>query len=357
MKTVVIVDDEYIVVQGIQAMIDRNKMDFEVVGNAYDGIEGLRVILEKKPDLVITDIRMPGMDGLSLVEAAKEELPDTIFVIISGYQEFEYARRALQLGIKGYIDKPITIAKVKETMEMAEKLLKQAQATKNKSGREILKKEYQTLSGELMKNIAAGSTQEGRTLLEKTLQVLKEYTVSLEEFKEESYKLICLAMGIFFESRSEKKEDQHFPSFQNVENMESYEEVVEFAEALFKSMFQKMEVYKMGSMHRTVEKLLEYINENYNRDIGLTELADKVFMNPAYLSILFKDEVGMSYIKYLTKIRMEHAKRLLMEGKKVVEVSELVGYSNYRYFCDVFKKNEGTTPNEYKGNVRKNRNT
>ena len=68
MKRVVIVDDEYIVVNGIKAMIAREKMDFEVVGFAYDGIEGLRVILEEKPDLVITDIRMPGMDGLSLIE-------------------------------------------------------------------------------------------------------------------------------------------------------------------------------------------------------------------------------------------------------------------------------------------------
>ncbi|HJB28894.1 MAG TPA: response regulator, partial [Candidatus Blautia faecavium] len=120
MRKVVIVDDEYIVVKGIQAMIAREKMDFQVVGHALNGIDGLSLILEQKPDLVISDIRMPGMDGLSLIEAAREECPDTVFVVISGYQEFEYARKALSLGVKGYIDKPITISKVRDTLEMAE---------------------------------------------------------------------------------------------------------------------------------------------------------------------------------------------------------------------------------------------
>lgn len=353
MKRVVVVDDEYIVVAGIKAMIAREKMDFEVVGFAYDGIEGLKVILEEKPDLVISDIRMPGMDGLSLIEEAREYTPDTIFVVLSGYQEFEYARRALQLGVKGYIDKPITMEKVRETMEMAETEI----ALRKKVSKETLadkhKKEYQNLSQELMKTVEEADAEMYKVILSDTLEVLKKYADSLEEYKKESYKMVCLALGIYFENRKERKEEQHFPSYQNLENMNTYEEVDTFAVEIFKSMMQKLSVAKMGGMHRTVEKLLDYINLNYCRDIGLAELADMVEMNPAYLSILFKEEVGMSYIKYLTKTRMEHAKEFLNEGYKVAEVSEKVGYSNYRYFCDIFKKNLGQTPNEYKGNVRK----
>ncbi len=158
---------------------------------------------------------------------------------------------------------------------------------------------------------------------------------------------------IFYERRKERKEEQHFPSFQNIERLESKEEVDEITKQFYKRIFQKLREESMGGMHRTIKQLLEYINSHYDQDIGLAELAELVEMNPAYLSILFKEEVGMSYIKYLTKVRIDAAKKLLEEGYKVIEVSEKVGYSNYRYFCDIFKKQAGQTPSEYKGNVRR----
>lgn len=349
MKKVVIVDDEYIVVNGIKAMIAREQMDFEVIGFAYDGIEGLKTIIEKQPDLVISDIRMPGMDGLSLIEEAKEYLPDTIFVVISGYQEFEYARKALQLGVKGYIDKPITLQKIRETLQMAEDILEK-QIEQNV---DEYKQVYQDLSNSLMGTIVERNFDGYKEELKQTLRALKKYMPALEDYKEESYKLICLGFGMFYERRKEKKEEQHFPSHQNIINLTSMEEVDAVTVELFKSMFQKMHSENLTGMHRIIQVLLEYIDENYSQNIGLTELADKVEMNPAYLSILFKEEVGMSYIKYLTKIRMDRAKQLLLEGYRVGEVSEMIGYSNYRYFCDIFKKQEGQTPNEFKGNVRR----
>lgn len=350
MRKVVIVDDEYIVVQGIKAMIAREKMNFEVTGHALNGIDGLAVILEQKPDLVISDIRMPGMDGLSLIEAAKEECPDTVFVVISGYQEFEYARRALSLGVKGYIDKPITISKVRETLTMAEEFLE-----KQESNPEQSKKAYQEACAKLNDLIINKTSKGYEELLGETLKALKAYAPSLSDYKEESYKLVCMVCGIFYELRKEQKEEQHFPSYRNIDMLNSMDEVDEVTRELVKSVFRKLHSETLGNMHRTIKILLDYINHHYHEDIGLTELADQVEMNPAYLSILFKEEVGMSYIKYLTKVRIEEAKRLLLEGLKVVEVSDRVGYSNYRYFCDIFKKQVGMTPNEYKGNVRSQR--
>ena len=93
------------------------------------------------------------------------------------------------------------------------------------------------------------------------------------------------------------------------------------------------------------------------RHMSLNELAERVEMSPAYLSALFKEEVGMSYIKYLTEMRMRRAKQLLAQGFRVNEVSDMVGYNNYRYFCDIFKKHVGVTPSEYRGSVRKRTDT
>ena len=95
MKKIVIIDDEQLIINGIQAMISRIDDDFKVVDTASDGLTGYDIILNKKPDIVICDIRMPGMDGLSLIESIRPLLPYCIFIIISGFQEYEYAKKAL----------------------------------------------------------------------------------------------------------------------------------------------------------------------------------------------------------------------------------------------------------------------
>lgn len=111
----------------------------------------------------------------------------------------------------------------------------------------------------------------------------------------------------------------------------------------------------IGNVPQGITHILDYINQNYSQDFGLNEMAEMVHMNHAYLSILFKDEVGISFVRYLTQIRMAHAKELLLKGAKVQEVSEAVGYNNYRYFCNIFKKEEGVTPMQFKGGVRKSK--
>lgn len=348
MPTIVIVDDEYIVVDGIKAMIARESSDFEVVGFAYNGIDGVKEIIEKQPDVVITDIRMPGMDGLELIEKINEIGIETIFVVLSGYQEFEYARKALCLNVKGYIDKPITVEKVREILEMSTQVLCERRGSLEH------KINYRNKSNQLIYMIEHGIWQGYSEVLSEVLKSLKEYMANTEEYKKEIYKLLCMGLGIYYEQRKKLQEEEHFPSYANIESLGSLKEVDELVTTLFTRLFYKIREKNIGNMHRTVKVILEEIQSNYHLDIGLTELADKYNMNPAYLSNLFKEEVGMSYVKYLTKLRIDKAKELLTEGegKKVSEVSDLIGYSNYRYFCDIFKKYTGQTPNEYKKTMK-----
>ena len=344
MPTIVIVDDEYIVVEGIKAMIARENADFTVVGFAYNGIDGVKEIMEKQPDIVITDIRMPGMSGLELIEKINESAVETIFVVLSGHQEFEYARKALNLNVRGYIDKPITIEKVREILDMA------MSEIRIRSGNMERKNKYQKRSNQLIHMIEQGNYEKYSEALFEVLKTLKAYADNTQEYKKEIYKLLCMGMGIYYEQRKGLSEEEHFPSYANMERLATFEEVDELVHTLFTTLFRKIRENSMGNIHRTVKAILAQIQQNYHLDIGLAELADKYDMNPAYLSNLFKEEVGISYVKYFTKLRMEKAKELLIEGngKKVAKVSELVGYSNYRYFCDIFKKHTGQTPNEYK---------
>ena len=104
---VVIVDDEMWVCQLIKNIIDWRSLGFEIIEEAYDGEDGFQAILRHRPELVLTDIRMSGMDGIQLMQRIREEKIDTKFIVISGYNDFTYAQNALKFGAIGYLLKPI----------------------------------------------------------------------------------------------------------------------------------------------------------------------------------------------------------------------------------------------------------
>lgn len=107
MYKLVVVDDEPLIIEGLKKYLKWEDYGFTIVGEAEDGLKGLKVCKKAKPDFVITDIRMPGADGIELISALKKDLPCTKFVILSGYGEFELAQQAIRAGASDYILKPL----------------------------------------------------------------------------------------------------------------------------------------------------------------------------------------------------------------------------------------------------------
>ena len=119
MEKLLIVDDEEIELDGMAELIDWQKYGYELVGTAINGKCGLALLEEKHPDIVITDIKMPVMDGLAFIRAAQQQNCDTVFVVLSGYGDYEYTSQAMQLGIRHYILKPCDEAKILPVLEQA----------------------------------------------------------------------------------------------------------------------------------------------------------------------------------------------------------------------------------------------
>lgn len=126
-----IVEDEVFALRTLSRKIIDLQKDYEIVGTATDGTEALPKIKASKPAVVLTDIRMNGMDGLTLIQKMQEEKISALPVIISGYQEFEYAKQAMHLGVEDYLLKPVELAELEKCLETCREKLKKKYADQN----------------------------------------------------------------------------------------------------------------------------------------------------------------------------------------------------------------------------------
>lgn len=123
MYKVVIIDDEPLIVEGLSRSIPWERWNCKVVGFGYNGIEGMEVIRREKPAIVISDISMPKMDGLTMIAGLKSEFPYMQVAILTGYREFTYAQEAIRLGVSAFLLKPSKMDELYEAIEnMTEKL-------------------------------------------------------------------------------------------------------------------------------------------------------------------------------------------------------------------------------------------
>jgi len=134
MNRLILVDDEPLTLQYLEHDIRQMNKTWEVAGTFQDGIEAYEWLLSNTVDLIITDIKMPGMTGLELCEKIVDMNPEQYIVIISGYDEFEFAQEAISYGVKGYLLKPITIEKLETVLNKAQRYFENVHKSPGDSG-------------------------------------------------------------------------------------------------------------------------------------------------------------------------------------------------------------------------------
>lgn len=118
MYKVLIVDDEPIIVEGISRIVPWEKYGCVLVGTANDGLEGIEAVRDKKPNIVITDIAMPGLDGLGMLAGLNSEFPNLEVSILTGYRDFDYAQSAIRLGVTRFLLKPSNMEEIEEAIQV-----------------------------------------------------------------------------------------------------------------------------------------------------------------------------------------------------------------------------------------------
>lgn len=181
MLKLVIADDERVIRQSLYTMIDWEALGITVVGLCQNGVEAYEAILDEYPDLVLTDIKMPGLTGLELIAKAHEAQLDTRFVILSGYADFEFAKEAMRYGVRHYLLKPTNPEQVTKIMSEARDLCyadrRSRQARGDGSGMAAIRRQF--LYSMLMEALVSDTP----------LDTLMEYASPYENVREESYEL------------------------------------------------------------------------------------------------------------------------------------------------------------------------
>ncbi|MFK7692528.1 response regulator [Paenibacillus sp. HJGM_3] len=305
MYKVIIADDEHLVKLGLRTLLHDETTDFRVIGEAEDGAEALALIERLQPDLLLTDIRMPVMDGLELLREVHGRELRTETVLVSGYGEFAYAQEALRYGAADYLLKPI-----------------QADALLALLGR--LREKWRAERGGDGADTAAGGSERGGRAGGRDA-----------------------AEG---DGETERGGDA-------VAGWAGPEAVVEVDDARLvravspAASFLRAEAEAGHSGYKPlVAEALAYMESRFDDpQFSLSEVAGHLHISPAYFSFMFKKIEGVPFIQYLTRMRMERAKAMLQDGNnKIYVVGHAVGYPEYTHFTKAFKKYAGCSPTEYR---------
>ena len=249
MIKVFLVEDEVVIRDAIKNSINWEQEGYEFVGEASDGELALPMILKEKPDILITDIRMPFMDGLELSRLVKKELPDTNIIILSGYDEFEYARQAMIYGAADFIVKPL---KEKELGDALVRAKKQFEGDLQKS--DMLERIKQHI-------VADGGEIEDEIFLGRVLEYIMKY----------------------------------------VTENKTMEDVAEYME-LSKDYFGKMCKNKFNITFKQIQTITKMEYAGYllcNSNIKVYELSERLgYSTPDYFSRIFTETMGVTPKKY-----------------------------------------------------------
>jgi two-component system, response regulator YesN len=388
MYNLVIADDEKNIREGLSRFIDWAELGFNVVMKCEDGDEVIDYINAMSVDVVLCDIRMSRKSGLDVAKYIFENSLNIKVVLMSGYQEFEYAKKALEYNVVSYIVKPIELEEIKEKFIKIKDDFDRIKSIKEKMEQEkkkaieaqniILKKEggiYKDVY-ELLEEIREeaennrGDQQDFKALIDQQSHLI-EYFLEFEKpsiyntFKDISAKIINMPFnfGLKFLENTLVLLLNRISSFyvgltikedlkaeiKNISKAENYSSALQIFEKWIDTAVNAIEENNNSNTELIIKRANKYIEENYMDDLTLEKVAEVVFLSPVYLSKVYKKNMGINFIDYITKIRIERSKELLSNKKlKVYEISNLVGYKNLKYFYKIFKNYTGYTPNTYR---------
>lgn len=355
-----IVDDMEIMRRELKRMrIWGEQTGFIISAEAKNGQDAIKKLREKKIDLVITDIRMPIIDGVELLKKIIEEELSNCVVFLSEYTEFEYARQGIVYGAFDYIVKPVN-------KEKLEKLL--LKVRKHIEKKKLEKEKIKNLENELEEKVEIFYAPEDVEKIVKLFKDMDEEVVEVSSNLIErigatvDYDLLKIAYVLkritstLIESLKES-----YPWLHKFTNISEYYDIdftkdsdflmikYTFLE-IIKELIKTIKKFELGNeMNSMVRNICRVVLDHVDTQVSIRSIAEHLFLNQSYLSTLYKEKTGNSLVEYITMVKVERAKILFKNAEtKNYQVANQLGYKDVEYFSKVFKKYTGITPSEFK---------
>ena len=358
MLKVMIVDDERIAREGLKDLVDWISLDMEIVATAVNGREALEYLENNHVDILLTDIKMPQMDGLELLRELSHHETMPTSIVFSGFNEFQYAQKAIQYGVVSYLLKPIRMDELMEALRKAAQrhvsdVHHATDAEEVERFHKNARQEARRITEEMGKAICSGDEEDVRDLLDDLHALFDAGAYSVEMRRRYCFKCI------YELSRTVERFSGDMLFLESTERM-ALLAVAKNAQELHHAFVQcvddlceQIHTVRRSGRWRIISDALFIIQEQYAQPtMGMAWLAQKLDLTPNYLSSLFSKEMGKTFSEYLEDYRMERARQLLKNTQmKVYEVASAVGYTDPKYFAKVFKQQCGKTPQEYRNGV------
>jgi len=391
MWNLLVVEDEPIVRMGLRSMVDWESYGVSWKAEASNGEEALKILEKEDIHILMTDIRMPGLDGLQLSKLVKKHHPEVQVIILSSYDDFSFVKEALRIGAADYLHKPTMDEEdVAGALHKVIELLEQSQAEKqspteadknslllslldaytfpeNLNNYEFMN-DHKFNSGFILTlfrkrdDAIQGTDDKDHLRFRSILHLIDQYVSKYwggVVFHRNYREMIWIAPA---EAKSEGAEQLEINKYLEAMRQKvlellnvaliysvstSYTHMNLLPEAYMEALLQ-FPINKQSD-NFIVRKSKEFVDEHLLEDITLIKVAEAMHVSSGYLSRVFLKEIGENFVDYVIRNKIEHAQKLLREtNRKIYEIAADIGYTNPHYFSKLFKDRVGVTPMEYR---------
>lgn len=357
MYRVIVVDDESWSRQVVKSLVNWESLDLLCVGEAEDSHEGIELVKSVRPQIIITDMRMPGLSGVEWLQLLYESFPNIRIIVMSGYDDFVYLKQAIKSKALNYLLKPIQAEELNASLRLCiEQLDSQQKADAIANSKSIrleshIVEKYSTYKKLIYSHLTDMNASSVINLFEQLSKYLNNANLEKEAREALPYKIAYDFISLLEEYLAI---DQL-----NIEvllpGLEQWRDTIEgseFIQALQETsyMYEQFIINLQIARQKSklnIEEVNQFIHHHFDEPISLETIAAVFSITKEHLSRSYKSITGENISDVILKLRMEKARKLILdEGVSIKRAAELCGYNEIAYFYKVFKKYYGTPPGE-----------
>ena len=344
MLKALIVDDDKNVLNGLKMLIPWQKLGYELVGVASNGQAGFEMAMKYNPDVIISDVVMPTMDGTELLQKVMPRLSNVSFIFLSAYESFPAAQLALQYHVQAYILKPIDREKLNmigtELEKIAERNMRVGyfhDLIDDRTGE--IRRALETGDRPYFEHLFSGLMNDALRFVDDSGMIRRVCGQLLGLMKDVDGSVGDSATGLALKSIKDKMD------------------MIALTANECYAFIDRKHNSQNPENPPIISAVCELIHQNIaQEELGLALIASKMNYSPSYLSRIFTKYVGISLMDYIAMKRMEVATALLRNSQmNITEIAGCIGYRNANYFSRVFKNSFGCLPTEYRQACREGR--